>query len=240
MQLFLLFPDTNSLGTNFITTSTGVIMRQLLRIIFSMIAFLQSTSYLQASFKEEMPPRPVLRVIPVEVQDEVIIHDVGQMMHVSFMDAYKDFSPQDLKIKSPTKDAWLKETFDEETDDFRKQKPDRPIYLVAAFDGLQLIGALFWEPDPKYPDTIHVRQMGLAPNYRHKNIGTQIGMNVLQMVKEKYPKTTAGVANVRKLNKPGQAFVESFGFKRMPETFHDYNPDTYFGYRLELSDIKKR
>ncbi len=151
--------------------------------------------------------------------------ELKQVLFNAFFKAYEPFTQELLKINFPSKEAWLKATFDEELQEFKEQKT--PIKLLVAKHGNQIIGAATIEPDQQIPNAIYIRQMGIDPQYWRQGIGKQM----ISLIEKEHPHINSLVLVARVVNIKADKFYQDLGFKKGTYQHPDYNPMNYVGYK---------
>jgi ribosomal protein S18 acetylase RimI-like enzyme len=158
--------------------------------------------------------------------------DVSEAMTVlyhSFLKTYEPTSKEELKITFDSKEEWLKETFEEEEQDFKNQKT--PIWLIEAKEGDQVIGAALLEPnDGTSTTTLYIRQMAIRPDYWREGIGT----GMMKDIEKNFSNFTEIALLARIVNSGAKGFYSRLGFIEGGYMHPKYEGKPYLGFKKIL------
>lgn len=172
------------------------------------------------------------------IEKHSLVNKEKEVLFISFMDNYKDISPKDLKNTfknfSDVK-TWLEKTFKEEIDNFKK---DPKIYLMVAKTELEdkIVGVAIFELFKDLNcNVIHVKQLGILPEYQNRGIGTKL----LFSIKNSLPNLDLITVDTGKINVKAYQFYKKLGFSLASgPNDRSLDADKYYGFVLKLSSCR--
>jgi len=144
----------------------------------------------------------------------------------SFLEAYKNFSEEQLKINKSKKE-WLKNGFKAEQDEFEKE--NGKVFIVSAKKNSKVVGfASFNETESK--GEVYIRQLAVAPEYWKQGIGKKLVFSINKKISniKKYVLVT------RRCNFGAKNFYTNLGFKEFEYQHEGLDPKQYVGYELAI------
>jgi GNAT superfamily N-acetyltransferase len=149
----------------------------------------------------------------------------------AFTDAYSGtpIEPMILK-KHPTLNAFLAAAFEDEEADFKAQKRDA-LFVNAKDANGNVLGCVAF--DKKENNTVYVRQLAVAPEFKGKGLGSLLMYTFLKV----WPETYHVGLLTRKLNNMARAFYIALGYTECSATeiCTKLDPTVYTGYQRSLS-----
>ena len=146
----------------------------------------------------------------------------------SFLEAYKDFSEEQLQIEQ-NKEEWLKITFQEERDEFKKE--NGKVFLVSAKKDTKVVGFLLFN-ETENKGEVYIRQLAVDPECWKQGIGKELMFSVSEKISDiqKY------VLLTRRCNTSAKNFYTKLGFKEFEYEHASLDPKKYVGYKLVVKE----
>jgi ribosomal protein S18 acetylase RimI-like enzyme len=149
-------------------------------------------------------------------------HDLRQEEEVfinAFMEAYKDFSNEQLGIVD--KYTFLKNAFQDVVEDHEKGDG----YLLSAkLDGKVIGFAGFKETEQE--NEVYISQLAVDPRYWQLGVGKELVFSIFTIKKD----TARLVVIPRRINEVARQFYAHLGFTVSEYMHPGYNPQKYVGY----------
>lgn len=188
------------------------------------IKFVAFLSVLQGSvllpgyvFKNELKNEQLLTCIQKQAGDDLAAEK--KVFVSSFLDAYKDFSLEQLKVDD--KKAWLGEAFDDEQNGLNSKKEN--IFFFSAVLKDVVVGMISFNSGNE--NELYVRQLAVDPLYNRIGIGSALMATCLKV----FPKTKKIILATRRVNEKARAFYGKHEFKETKEVPHGLSAERYVG-----------
>lgn len=142
----------------------------------------------------------------------------------SFMEAYKDFTIEQLGIKD--KLSFLNSAFD----DVEAELVSGKTHVASVrLDGKVVAFISFKKTEQA--DQLYISQLAIDPRYWKHGLGRQLVFSILSI----YPNTRSLVTIPRRINQVAKSFYLKLGFKESDYMHPGYDPKKYVGYEWSRS-----
>jgi len=185
-----------------------------IKIFFTVFLFFISSAYCSWTFKDRQGNK--ITIDPIGQSD---LKEEEEIFITAFLEAYKDFSPEQLGVKD--KLQFLQDAFADVKEDFAIGKN---LAFSAKKEG-KVIGFVCFKPT-EVKGQVYIAQLAVSPFYWQNGVGKELVFFVLKAI----PETNHLVVIPRQLNEIARKFYEHLKFKVCDYMHPGYDPNKYIGY----------